>query len=96
FKTEEVGQRVMSQATSSPISVMATAGEGGAWGIAILSAYHESGYDKLEDFLAEKIFSDTSVVTIEAGHKEVAGFEKFIERYKQGLEIERSAVQNLR
>ncbi len=95
FKTEEVGQKIMSQATTSPISVMETAGEGGAWGIAILSAFHESGYGDLSTFLDEKIFNDSSVITVEASKKEIEGFEIFMERYKKGLEIENSAVKNL-
>ena len=36
FKTKGVGQRVLAAAINSPISVMETAGEGGAWGIALL------------------------------------------------------------
>ena len=39
FKTKGVGQRVLAAAINSPISVMETAGEGGAWGIALLAAY---------------------------------------------------------
>ena len=39
FKTPEVGQRIMSAATGGPITVMETAGEGGAWGMAILALY---------------------------------------------------------
>ena len=38
FKTKGVGQRVLAAAINSPISVMETAGEGGAWGIALLAS----------------------------------------------------------
>ena len=31
FKTEEVGQKMMAAAMNVPVSVMETAGEGGAW-----------------------------------------------------------------
>ena len=39
FKTKGVGQRILAAAINSPISVMETAGEGGAWGIALLGSY---------------------------------------------------------
>ena len=39
FKTEGVGQKIMAAAVNAPVSVMKTAGEGGAWGMAILAAY---------------------------------------------------------
>ena len=39
FKTKEVGQKIMAAAMNVPVSVMETAGEGGAWGIALLASY---------------------------------------------------------
>ena len=39
FKTKEVGQRIMAAAMNVPVTVMETAGEGGAWGIALLASY---------------------------------------------------------
>ncbi len=95
FKTEEVGQRIMSQATGSPVSIMENAGEGGAWGMAILALYQNYKEMKLDDFLNEKVFSTNKVSTILASDEEIKGFEKFMERYKNGLEIERSAIKNL-
>ncbi len=95
FKTEEVGQRIMSQATNTPVAIMDNAGEGGAWGIAILAGYQDS--DKsLDDYLNEDVFKGSYETTIMATNEEVAGFEKFIERYKQGLAIERCAIDNLK
>src|SRR6201988_5361630 len=45
FKTEEVGQKFMAASMNVPVSVMETAGEGGAWGIALLASYmlHKEG-----------------------------------------------------
>ena len=56
FKTKEVGQKILAGAIDTPVSVMETAGEGGAWGIALLASYmvhHENG-ESLADFLSEK------------------------------------------
>ncbi len=95
FKTEEVGQRIMSQATGSPVSVMENAGEGGAWGMAILASYQNYSDMTLSDFLNNKVFSDNKVSTVLATYEEIKGFEKFMEQYKNGLEIERVAIKNL-
>lgn len=96
FKTEEVGQRIMSQATNSPVSIMENAGEGGAWGMAILASFQGNKKDEsLDEFLNNVVFKDTNVVTLQATSDEVVGFDKFMERYKKGLAIERSAVENL-
>lgn len=97
FKTEGVGQRVVAAAVNVPVSVMKTAGEGGAWGIAVLANYmvkKESG-EALSDYLNNKVFAGEESVRMEPDAKDVAGFETFIERYKKGLAIERAAVGNI-
>ena len=80
------------------MSVMRTASEGGAWGIAVLAAYmlwKEEG-EALCDYMENKIFADAESTTIEPDAEDVAGFQVFIERYKAGLAIERAAVDNLK
>ena len=59
FKTREVGQRMMAAAMNVPVSVMETAGEGGAWGIALLAAYmvRKTDGEPLEAYLAGKVFA---------------------------------------
>ena len=42
FKTKGVGQRIAAAAMNTPVSVMETAGEGGAWGIALLASYMQN------------------------------------------------------
>ena len=98
FKTEEVGQRMMAAAMNVPVSVMETAGEGGAWGIALLASYliHEMDGETLEDFLSNRVFAGEKSVTIAPDLKDVQGFATFMDRYKQGLEIEKTAVDVLR
>ena len=97
FKTEGVGQKVVAAAVNVPVSVMKTAGEGGAWGIAVLANYMATkGADEsLSDYLNNKVFADEESVRMEPDAKDVAGFETFIERYKKGLAIERAAVEGL-
>ena len=98
FKTAEVGQRMMAAAMNVPVSVMETAGEGGAWGIALLAAYliQKTDGKPLEDFLSGKVFAGEKRVTIAPDPEDVKGFEAFMERYKQGLAIEKTAVDLLR
>lgn len=97
FKTPEVGQKMMAAAMNVPVSVMSTAGEGGAWGMALLAAYmrYKSGHEPLETYLAEKVFASQQSVTIAPDPADVAGFAAFMERYQQGLGIERAAVEGL-
>lgn len=96
FKTEEVGQRIMSQVTTTPVSIMENAGEGGAWGIALLAAYLDYADQPLSMFLDQKVFSNNNELQISATTEEIAGFNKFMERYKSGLGIEQSAIENLK
>ena len=81
-----------------PVSVMETAGEGGAWGIALLAAYmlNKSSGEPLEDYLSSKVFAGQKGSTIAPDKKDVDGFTAFMERYKKGLVIERAAVDGLR
>ncbi|MBM7573632.1 xylulokinase [Aquibacillus albus] len=97
FKTEGVGQSILAAALNTPVSVMETAGEGGAWGIALLASYmiNKEDNETLDEYLNEKIFADQAVKTVSPDPKDVEGFEQFMERYKKGLAIERAAVENL-
>ena len=93
FKTKGVGQRVLAAAINSPISVMETAGEGGAWGIALLAAYliYNNGAN-LADFLEAKVFAGDKGIEIAPTPEDVEGFNAYIENYKAGLAIEQAAV----
>ena len=98
FKTKEVGQKIMAAAMNVPVSVMETAGEGGAWGIALLASYmlHKAENEPLEAYLSNKVFAGENGMTIAPDPKDVAGFTAFMERYKKGLVIERTAVEALK
>ena len=95
FKTPGVGQRILSAAIDTPISVMETAGEGGPYGMALLCAYmlwKDEG-ESLPDYLDNKVFADSATSTLMADPEEVAGFRVFLERYKKALPVERCAVE---
>ncbi|MEH7180249.1 xylulokinase [Neobacillus vireti] len=97
FKTPVVGQKIIAAAMNAPVSVMSTAGEGGAWGIAILASYmmNKDQNESLEDFLDIKVFQEVDGQEIFPDGFDVEGFEEFIERYKKGLVIEKAAVDHL-
>lgn len=97
FKTPVVGQKIVAAAMNVPVSVMGTAGEGGAWGIALLASYmkNKEQNESLEDFLDQKVFAGMDVQQIHPDELDVSGFETFIDRYKQGLAIEQAAVDHL-
>lgn len=94
FKTKGVGQRILAAALNSPISVMETAGEGGAWGIALLASYLVNNDRKLSlaGFLNESVFLGDAGTEIAPTPEEVEGFNVYIENYKRGLAIEQAAV----
>lgn len=98
FKTKGVGQSILAGAIDTPVSVMETAGEGGAWGIALLASYmvHREEGENLAEFLAEKVFAGETGMEMQADPEDVAGFNAFIERYKEGFPIERAAVDHLK
>lgn len=99
FKTREVGQRIMAAALNVPVAVMETAGEGGAWGMALLATYmqHRARHaETLERFLADRVFAHAAMHVIQPDPVDVAGFAAFMERYRRGLSIERAAVEALR
>lgn len=95
FKTKGVGQRVLAAALNSPISVMETAGEGGAWGIALLGAYlvNKDKQQSLSDFLDRNIFEGNTGTEILPTAEDVAGFNAYIKNYKACLPIENAAVK---
>ena len=98
FKTPQVGQKILAAALNAPVSVMGTAGEGGAWGIALLAAYmlyREEG-ESLDAYLKVRVFAERKAVCAEPDARDVDGFERFIERYRQCLPVERAAVDCLR
>ena len=94
FKTPVVGQRVMAAGMNAPITVMDTASEGGAWGIAILAAFMKEKKDgePLSSYLNDEIFAGQTGTTWNPDPEDVKGFEAFLEEYKKLLPAEKAAV----
>ena len=95
FKTPGVGQRILAAAINSPISVMETAGEGGAWGIALLAGYLVNNKSKmnLADYLDKKVFAGNTGVEIAPTKEDVEGFNEYIKEYQNCLPVEQEAVK---
>lgn len=98
FKTKGVGQRILAAAMDAPVAVMDTAGEGGAWGIALLAEYMvcKDADETLDAYLNQRIFAGRTGTTMAPDPADVAGFDRFIELYKAGLPIEEAAIDCMR
>lgn len=98
FKTKGVGQKILAAAMDATVSVMKTAGEGGAWGIALLASYmvNKDAGEALEDYLQNKVFGGDEGEKMDPDPEDVKGFDEFIKRYRVGFPIERAAVDALK
>jgi sugar (pentulose or hexulose) kinase len=93
FRTAGVAQRFLAGALDAPVSTSKTAGEGGAWGMAVLAAYAASGGDaSLADFLRDRVFATTELATANPEPDDVAGFASYLDRYRDGLAVVRAAI----
>ena len=97
FKTKGVGQSILAAAMNAPVAVMETAGEGGAWGIALLALYMigKDGGETLDAYLNNRIFAGEKGTTMGPDSADVEGFDRFIGRYRAGLPVERAAVESV-
>lgn len=95
FKTPVVGQRLMAAAMGTPVAVMETAGEGGAWGIALLAAYmaRKKNGETLETYLGEHVFAGSAGSSMEPMDEDAEGFERYIQAFRAGLFVERKAAE---
>ena len=94
FKAPVVGQSAMSAALGAPVTVMQNAGEGGAFGIALLALYTTVEGQSLADFL-DSVFADAQKHTVKASEKEIADFWAFTKRFKDGLAVQKLASEVL-
>ncbi len=94
FKSPEIGQKIMAAATGTPVSTLKTAGEGGAWGMALLAAFmiRKNKAVTLPDFLSH-VFEGSIQEALKPDPEDIKGFEIFFDRYHKGLAIEKAAVQ---
>ena len=97
FKTEGVAQLYLANALGFPVTVMQTASEGGAWGMALLARYLvvKDRYESFVDYLEQVIFKDLDKKTVVPTKSGIDGFKTYLDQYKKGLDVEREAVKYL-
>lgn len=95
FTTPQVAQKILAAAFNTPIKVMSTAAEGGAWGMAVLADYLWHADQPLDEFLDARVFADAASTTENPDENDVAGFEEFFDRFRKGLAIEHTAIANI-
>ena len=95
FTTPKVAQKILAAAFDTPIKVMSTAAEGGAWGMAVLADYLWYADQPLDEFLDVRVFADAASTMENPDEGDVAGFEEFFDRFRKGLPIEHTAIQTI-
>ena len=98
FKTEGVGQNLLAAAIHAPVTVMETAGEGGAWGIALLAEYallREEG-ESLESFLRDHVFAGMKKTTVSPDPEDEKGFDHYMEQFMRCIPAQKAAVEGLK
>ena len=95
FTTPKVAQKILAAAFDTPIKVMSTAAEGGAWGMAVLADYLWHADQPLDEFLDARVFADAASTTDNPDEGDVAGFEEFFDRFRKGLPIEHVAIESI-
>ena len=95
FKTEGVAQNLLAAAIHAPVTVMETAGEGGAWGIALLASYmiHKADQESLEDYLDQKVFASMKQKTVTPDPVDEAGFTEYMKHFEACIPAQRAAVE---
>ena len=94
FKTPVVGQKYMAAACNAPVTCMETAGEGGPYGMALLTVYMaKKNGESLEEYLNKEVFASAKSTTLAPDEADVTGFFAYMEQYKKGLVAERAAVE---
>ena len=88
-------ERFLAGALDTPVSVAATASEGGPWGMAVLAAYRLQSGVALDAYLTDQVFGDSGFETVAPDADDVAGFSAYLERYRAGLAVEQTAVETL-
>ncbi len=96
FKSPVTGQRFLASALGVPVSLMESAGEGGAWGIALLAAYQARNdrAQQLAEYLDQRVFAGMSGSSMEPNDADAAGFAEYMKLYRAGLDAERAAVMS--
>lgn len=94
FKTEGVAQKIVAAAVETPLTLMKTASEGGAWGMAVLAQYVLNQDQSLPEYLNNVIFADVETSTLAPTEEDISAYRAFVKRYQKGLAIEKMAVES--
>ena len=92
FKTEGVGAKILASAIGTPVTVAQTAGEGGAWGMAILALYTANKKGDLSEFL-DKIFSSVEEKVYNPDNAVACGFETYMNNFSKILKAEKAITE---
>lgn len=95
FKVDGVAQQLLADALDTCVAVSNTAGEGGAWGMALLAAYMSRKDVDLESYLDKTVFCSRRETVVSPDPEGARGFEKYYERYIRCLSVEEEAVRRL-
>ena len=98
FKTEGVAQNMLAAAIHAPVTVMETAGEGGAWGIALLAEYAlcRRAEESLEDYLQAHVFNGMKKLTVAPDPEDEKGFDRYMEKFMRCIPAQKAAVEGLK
>ena len=96
FKTEGVGQNYLAAAIHAPVTVMETAGEGGAWGIALLADYlvYRKKDEALEDYLQNHVFTGMKQITVAPDPEDETGFNRYMDRFVSCIPAQKAAADH--
>lgn len=97
FKTKEAAQKIVADMLQVPVTVLETAGEGGAWGMAILASYmaYKREQESLSDYLKNSVFTVQNGTTVYPEVQSAVQIEEFMDAYKRGLKVEETAIRLL-
>ena len=99
FRTKGVAQQVLADALDTPVAVGESAGEGGAWGMALLAAHTArtaaGTAQSLADYLDAEVFSSQELTQLKPTAEGATGYRRWLEAYRAGQPVERLAGEVL-
>lgn len=95
FKTPVPSQNILAAALGVDVTLMQSAGEGGAWGIALLAAYmsRENASETLAEFLDKRVFAGMSGSRVSPSQRDTDGINEYMKAYRSGLAAEKAAAE---